>query len=49
LESKKPSGRKAPAALDTMKLLAIEIFPEWKANIQSITAETLASAAVQEE
>lgn len=48
LEPKKPSGRKAPAALDTMKLLATEIFPEWKTEIQSITAESLAATATQE-
>jgi len=29
LEPRRPSGRKAPAALDTQQRLAIELFPMW--------------------
>lgn len=43
-EPTKPSGRKAPAALDTMKALASEIFPEWKQEIDSITPASLKAA-----
>ncbi len=43
-EPNKPSGRKAPAALDTMKALASEIFPEWKHEIDSITPASLKAA-----
>ena len=38
-ETKKPYGRVAAAALESMKLLAIEIFPEWANDINKLTPE----------
>lgn len=35
-ETKAPAGRKAPAALDTMKALASEIMPAWKKAIEAV-------------
>jgi len=30
LEYRRPSGRQAPAALDTMRALACELYPQWR-------------------
>jgi len=38
-EPKKPSGRKTPSALDSMKALAMEIFPEHQARIAALCPE----------
>lgn len=43
IEYKKPSGRKAPSALETMTALACEIFPGWTDDIQQVTPELIAS------
>lgn len=48
LETRKPSGRKAPAALDTMVALACEIFPEWAAEIQQVTPDSLPETQFQQ-
>lgn len=41
LEYRQPSGRKAPAALESMQALACEIFPDWQESILAISPETL--------
>lgn len=42
-ETKRPYSRKAPAALETLKELAIEIFPQWKEELNKLTPETVKS------
>ncbi len=39
IETRKPSGRKAPSALETMTALAIELFPEWADDFRQLTPE----------
>lgn len=43
VEARKPSGRKAPSALETMAALAIEVFPEWADDFQQLTPEKVSS------
>lgn len=43
VEYKKPSGRKAPSALETMTSLACEIFPEWSGDISLVTPDLVFS------
>lgn len=43
IETRKPSGRKAPSALETMTALAIEVFPEWADDFQQLTPEKVSS------
>ncbi len=38
-ETCKPTGRKAPSALETMTALAIELFPEWPDDFRQLTPE----------
>lgn len=38
-ETKKPYGRVAAAALESMKLLAVEIFPDWAEDINKLTPD----------
>lgn len=47
-ETKKPHGRTAPAALDSLKALAIEIFPEWLADIEQLTPEIVKNLSHKE-
>lgn len=37
LEYRRPSGRQTPSALDIMKSLAIELFPQWCAQLSQVT------------
>lgn len=39
IERTKPSGRVTPAALETIKQLAIEIFPQWKNQFEHVTGK----------
>lgn len=38
VEAYRPSGRRSPSALETMRTLAIELFPEWRTIISAIGA-----------
>lgn len=42
-EYRQPTSRKAPSALETMTVLACEIFPEFQDEIQSVTPEKIHS------
>jgi len=37
VETRRPSGRRAPAALETMRDLACELFPEWSEAIATVS------------
>jgi chromosome partitioning related protein ParA len=37
MERRKPHGRRAPSAIDTMKALMSELFPEWATHIEQVT------------
>jgi chromosome partitioning related protein ParA len=37
IETRQPSGRRSPSALETMQALAIELFPEWREAISTVT------------
>jgi len=43
IETRKPSGRKAPSALETMTALAIEVFPEWADDFRQLTPDKVNS------
>lgn len=43
IETRQPSGRKAPSALETMTALAVEIFPEWTGDFLQLTPEKVNS------
>lgn len=43
IETRKPSGRKAPSALETMTALAIEVFPEWTDEFRQLSPEKVSS------
>lgn len=43
IETRKPSGRKAPSALQTMTALAIELLPEWEDDFRQLTPEKVNS------
>ncbi|MCY1430236.1 Sporulation initiation inhibitor protein Soj [compost metagenome] len=36
VETHRPRGRRSPSALETLKALAIELFPEWQAAISTV-------------
>ncbi|UYZ83118.1 ParA family protein [Entomomonas sp. E2T0] len=40
-ETKRPQGRVAPAALDSLKNLACEVFPEWQEDFNKLTPDML--------
>ena len=44
VEHRQPPGRVAPAALDTMRALAIELFPHWLARFELVTGRPDARA-----
>ncbi|RUS67447.1 Sporulation initiation inhibitor protein Soj [Saezia sanguinis] len=37
VEYRQPSGRVAPAAIETMRQLTIELFPQWKTQLMNVT------------
>lgn len=39
IEYKKPMGRKSPAAIDTIRDLAIELLPQWKSQFLTVTGK----------
>jgi len=39
VESRRPSGRVAPAALDTMRALAVELLPQWRAQLAGVSGQ----------
>lgn len=39
LEYRRPTGRQAPAALEIMRDLALELFPQWKDPLYSVTGK----------
>jgi len=39
IEYRKPTGRQTPAALETMRTLACEIFPQWSQKLQMVTGK----------
>ena len=39
IEYRKPSGRKAPAALETIRTLACELFPQWTDKFELVTGK----------
>ena len=41
LEYRAPADRKAPAALDILRNLAIELFPEWRDRYEALTADVV--------
>jgi len=41
VEHRQPSGRIAPAAIETMRQLSIELFPQWKAALLNVTGKNL--------
>lgn len=43
IETRKPSGRKAPSALESMILLASEAFPEWTDDFRQLTPEKVSN------
>ncbi len=40
IEYRRPTGRQAPAALETMRTLAIELCPQWQEQLASVTGRT---------
>ena len=40
IEYRRPTGRQAPAALETMRTLAIELCPQWQEHLASVTGRT---------
>ena len=45
LEYRQPSNRKSPSALNVIRSLAIEAFPEWKDRFEAMTEERVAGIA----
>ena len=43
VEPRRPSGRTAPAALDTIRALACELLPEWRAQFTEVSSKSLAA------
>jgi len=37
VESRKPTGRVAPAAIDTVRTMAVELLPQWRTQLQEAT------------
>jgi len=46
VESRKPAGRVAPAALDTLRTLATELLPQWQAQLLTISGRSQREAAI---
>jgi chromosome partitioning related protein ParA len=44
MEPRRPSGRAAPAALDTVRALACELFPQWREQFAQVPARSWATA-----
>jgi len=40
VESRRPSGRAAPSALETLRALACELFPEWQERLAQLSAQS---------
>jgi len=40
VESRRPSGRVAPAALDTLRALATELLPQWRAQLADVPGQS---------
>jgi chromosome partitioning related protein ParA len=43
LEYRQPSNRKSPAALNIVRQLAIELFPQWRERFEGLTESTVES------
>jgi len=46
VESRKPAGRVAPAALDTLRSLAAELLPQWQAQLLAVSGRPQREATV---
>lgn len=46
LEFRRPSGRSAPAALETMRALACELFPAWRERFEHVTGRPINTTSV---
>jgi len=46
VESRRPAGRVAPAAIDTLRMLACELLPQWQAQLSAISGRRQQEAAV---
>ena len=47
VEYRQPLGRVAPAALDTMRTLAVELFPQWRERLAQVTGKPTASTGAR--
>ncbi|WP_454868420.1 ParA family protein [Pseudomonas farris] len=43
VEYRRPAGRQAPAALESMLTLACELFPQWKAKFEQVSIEPVST------
>jgi chromosome partitioning related protein ParA len=41
VEHRRPTGRHAPAALDSMQALASELFPQWQERFERVSGKTV--------
>jgi chromosome partitioning related protein ParA len=48
-ETRRPAGRKAPPCFDTMRSLAIEVFPEWEEDLERLSPNDLPPSPAPEE
>jgi len=46
VESRKPTGRIAPAAIDTLRALAVELLPQWQAQLSAVSGRPQREATV---
>jgi len=46
VESKKPAGRAAPAAIDTLRMLAVELLPQWQTQLLAVSGRPQREAAI---
>jgi len=46
VESRRPAGRVAPAAIDTLRMLVCELLPQWQAQLSAISGRPQQEAAV---
>jgi len=46
VESRRPAGRVAPAAIDTLRMLACELLPQWQAQLFAISGHPQREVAV---
>jgi len=46
VESKKPAGRVAPAALDTLRALAMELLPQWSQSLSDLPKQSQREATL---